>query len=37
MYYHGYGRAQDFHKAMEYFLEAANKGNLNAQYYIGNH
>ncbi len=35
MYHIGTGVQQDYNKAMEYFLKAANQGDAPAQYYIG--
>ncbi len=37
MYHHGEGVQQDYHKAMEYYLKAANQGNALAQFHIGIH
>ncbi len=35
MYFNGNGVQQDYHKAMEYFLESANQKNSHAQSNIG--
>ncbi len=35
MYQHSKGVQQDYHKAMEYYLKAANQGYPDAQYNIG--
>ncbi len=37
MYQNGNGVAQDYNKAMEYYLKSANQGNSEAQYNIGIH
>ncbi len=37
MYQNGWGVHQDYHKATEYFLKAANQGNQHAQNNIGIH
>lgn len=35
MYYHGLGVAPDLDKARQFYLEAANRGAAEAQYYVG--
>lgn len=35
MYYDGNGTRQDFKKAMAWFLKAADRGNVDAQYQVG--